>query len=59
MWSAKIFAKPYIWRRGGGRDLPPWATAVGVQSLSKENVLFCLNSDGCKFYMKIVAFDKI
>jgi hypothetical protein len=34
------------------------AAAVGVQSLFK-NLFFCLNSDGCKIYMKIVAFDEI
>jgi hypothetical protein len=34
------------------------ATAVGVQSVFKDFYFFCLNSDGGKFYMKIVAFDE-
>jgi hypothetical protein len=60
IWSAKEIAKLYIWRRGGRRQRP---TAVGHGGRGpvsfQKFVIYCLNSDGDKFYMKIVAFDKI
>jgi hypothetical protein len=53
-------AKLYIWRRGGrwqGPTTVPHGGRRRRESLFKNLQFICLNSDGDKLYIKIVAFD--
>jgi hypothetical protein len=57
----KKFAKLYIDVRGTRGNVEP-ATAVGHDGRGlicfQKILIFCLNSDGGKLYMKIVVFDE-